>query len=349
MAALVVALLMVALSNGPAAVSHGQANTSGLVIRSLDGKFVRQIPLTGQSNWVPMWSPDGKSLAFAVVENERRVLAVVAREGNTPRVFQEAVSATGQSFKWSPDSQSIGFLDPQRRRLQLLNVATGKVRMVAEDSTANVGSWIWRPDGRSIVAVKTNPGDVPGLRGLRRRVDEITLDGKQRTLLDTATLEGAPGVSFIDPDNIFVRYNASADRFSTNGGARKRLADLVGSVRPTTGAHATAPRSGMWAGLLNVKESGTGKIEFISSRTGERRLVDVPFRFPLPASPEWTPDGRELIVVGQSSGEEVLKLYRVPVDGGVPVLIGSIGENTDGWTNVSPDGKLVVYSVFHGN
>jgi Tol biopolymer transport system component len=317
------------------------------VIRSLDGKSVRQIPLTGESNRFPIWSPDGKSLAFAVREKGRMVLAVVQRDGTTPRVFQDAVTSGGRSFLWSPNSESIGFLDPERHRFQLLNVASGTIRTIVEDSGAQIGNWIWRPDGRSIAAVMTKPGSVPGLRGLRRRVDEITLDGKQRSPLETTTLEGAPGVSFIDAYNIFVRYDSSADRFSLKDGTRQRLSDLTGSVPPSTGVHATTG-SGMWAGLISASDAGPGKVEFISSRTGERRLVDVPFRFP-EASPAWTPDGRELIVIGATPGqEEGLTLCRVPVDGGAPIVIASTGENTDGWTSVSPDGALVAYGIFAG-
>ena len=192
----------------------------------------------------------------------------------------------------------------------------------------------------------TTPGSVPGVLGLKRRVDEITLEGKQRPLLDSASLQDAPGVTFIDAYTIFVRYNASAARLPLNGGASHQLADLPGTVRPSTGVHVTAGGTALWAGLINPVDSDGGKIEFISARTGERRVVDVPFRCPLGASPEWTPDGRELIVVCQPRGEETLTLYRVPVDGGAPRVIAPIGAASDGWTSVSPDGALVAYGLF---
>src|SRR5688572_10012608 len=159
-------------SSGQGPVAARKPLTEGLVIRSLDGKLVRQIPLTGASDRVPMWSPDGKSLAYVARLNGKLVLTVVDREGGTPRVFQEAVSSPGQSFKWSTDSKTIGFLDPDRHRFQLLDIASGKVRVVVEDSSGAIfGSWMWRPDGRSIVSVMASQGTVPGLRGARRRID----------------------------------------------------------------------------------------------------------------------------------------------------------------------------------
>ena len=310
---------------------------------------MRSIPVIGDSNHVPMWSPDGKWLAFQVRENGELVLATVRSDGDAPRVFHDAVSATNQSFKWSPDSRSIGFLDPQRHQFRLLDIATGSVRTIVVDSIAQFGSWIWRPDGRSIAAVLTNPGASPGLRFLRRRVDEITLDGTQRGLLSTDLVSSAPGIVFVDAHAIFVRNDTAAYRVSLEGGdAQQLVGDLAGSVLPSTGAHQTAPSSEVWAGLIKRAGSDVGQIEFISARSGERRVVDVPFRFPLGASPEWTPDGRGLIVVGLPRGQKALKIYLVPVTGAEPRIIATMGEvteATDGWTAVSPDGKSVVYGV----
>jgi dipeptidyl aminopeptidase/acylaminoacyl peptidase len=330
----------------PSAAFFSEADIQRLVIQSLDGTSMRSIPIVGDSNHVPMWSPDGKWLAFQVLEDGQLVLATVRSDGDAPHVFHDAASASNQSFKWSPDSRSIGFLDPQRHQFRLLAIATGSIRTIVVDSTAQIGSWMWRPDGRSISAVMTTPGASPGLRFLRRRVDEITLDGTQRRLLSTELIRSAPGIVFVDALTIFVRNDTAAYRIPLGGGdAHQLVGDLAGSVLPSTGAHATAPNSEVWAGLINRAGSDVGQIEFISARTGERRVVDVPCRFPLGASPEWTPDGRGLIVVGRPRGEKGFKIYLVPASGAEPNIIATIGERTDGWTSISPDGKYVVYGV----
>lgn len=363
------------LRSGRVPAPLARADTQRLVISSLDGKFVRQIPLIGESNHVPMWSPDGKSIAFQVRDNGRNVIAVVQSDGSTPRVFRNVASATAQSARWSPDSRSIGFLDPGRHAFRLLNITTGNIRTVSTDSSAQVGVWIWRPDGRSIAAVMTTPGALPGLRWLQRRVDEITVEGNRRPLLDTAAMRGVPGVTFIDPYTIFFRTDSAAYRMPLSGGPPQRLVDLRGSMRPPTGVHTTAPTSDVWAGLIPGNNFEGGRIEFISAQSGERRVVAVPFRPMAGPSPEWTPSGRELIVAGRppldttrldtatirlfragdtTTVRQLLArnatpvwLYRVPVNGGEPYRIATFG-GTDGWTSVSPDETFVVYGLIDG-
>jgi dipeptidyl aminopeptidase/acylaminoacyl peptidase len=360
------------LKNDSALTPRVFADRQRLVIRSLDGEFIRELPLLGESNHVPVWSPDGKSIAFQVRGSGRNVLAVMRSNGTAPHVFGDAAAAMGQNALWSPDSRFIGFLDPQRHEFRLLNVATGSIRTVATDTAARVGVWKWRADARSIAAVMTMPGSTPGLRSLRRRVDEITLDGARRTLLDTAAMRSVPGVTFVDADTIFVRYDSAAYRRPLDGGGPQRLTDLSAPTQPWAGVHTTAPTSQVWAGVTPGALLHGGRVEFISARTGEHREVVVPFH-PAPGpSPEWTPDGRELVVVGwpledttgitaatirlarngdTTAVRDILArqnastvLYRVTVDGGKSRLIARF-RGMDGWVSVSPDGRSVVYGA----
>ena len=121
----------------------------------------------------------------------------------------------------------------------------------------------------------TTPGASPGLRFLRRRVDEITIEGTRRPLLDTTAMRGVPGVTFIDAYTIFWRGDSAAYRVRLDGGPPRRLSELAGTTRPLTGVHTTAPTSDMWAGLIPGSLLEGGQIEFISARTGERRVVAV--------------------------------------------------------------------------
>lgn len=187
-------------------------------------------------------------------------------------------------------------------------------------------------------------------------------------------MRGVPGVTFIDAYTIFVRYDSAAYRMPLSGGPPQRLSSLVSSTQPYAGVHTTAPTTQLWASVSPGGVLQSGRVEFISARNGERREVLLPFH-PLPGpSPEWTPDGRALVVVGSplqdttglgaetiklaresdtsalrkvdAQSEAITVLYRVPVDGGTPSLIAKF-RATDWWVNVSPDGKYVVHGMIN--
>src|SRR5690242_16896415 len=42
------------------------ADTERLVIRSFDGRIIRRLPAVRESERIPVWSPDGKSIVFQV-------------------------------------------------------------------------------------------------------------------------------------------------------------------------------------------------------------------------------------------------------------------------------------------
>src|SRR3954468_15633143 len=60
-----------------APISQAVPDTQRLVMHSLDGEVVRAIPVLGEWSQVPMWSPDGKAIAFQVYQNGRNMIAVV--------------------------------------------------------------------------------------------------------------------------------------------------------------------------------------------------------------------------------------------------------------------------------
>jgi tricorn protease len=86
---------------------------------------------SGAADRHPAWSPDGLSLAwFSDASGEYELMVGVADGSKPPR----AVTALGPGYRyaphWSPDSKSIAFID-QAMRLQLCDVATGKVKEIA--------------------------------------------------------------------------------------------------------------------------------------------------------------------------------------------------------------------------
>ncbi|MEK6275358.1 MAG: hypothetical protein AABM30_08470 [Actinomycetota bacterium] len=123
---------------------------------SADGSDRR---LVLRNAWSPAWSPDGKRLvvvrnacsdSYSCDDGSPTVLATVRADGTEVReVVLDDEAATGivSSPKWSPDGESIAFID-QESRIKVVSVKgdADRVRQVATGAQ----SLAWSPDGSRI-------------------------------------------------------------------------------------------------------------------------------------------------------------------------------------------------------
>jgi dipeptidyl aminopeptidase/acylaminoacyl peptidase len=316
-----------------------------LEVRPTAGGPAKRLPLIGESNDAPSWSPDGKRIAFTVRDSSRRTLLAISNaDGSNPRVFRDNPTPFGF---WSPDSRFLAQLHRDRPgtvptpgepvTLSVLDVTTGTQRAVVKDSMFN---YRWRDDGKSFVLIRFSP-DVISFY-------ELSLNGKQTKLSDAP--RRSRGMNFIGNSAVFMRSDSGAFIQPVVGGPARRIADIPAGTRPSTSVYSD---DGRWVAgqLLGNGASGrswTSRIELFSVETRARTVLELPFA--MSGLPDFVPGDNSLFVIGRSASNAPVTIYRVPLNGDTPRAFAEIGKverwrGTHHYLSVSPDGKFVAYGA----
>jgi dipeptidyl aminopeptidase/acylaminoacyl peptidase len=290
----------------------------------------------GDSAAGPVWSPDGRVVAFSGREGERSGLMTAAADGSA-LTFIASIEGTnhplpssGDRFAWSPDNRQIAFIsatpgpeadangdpmvitrylykptasegltrfnDNRRLHIFLADLATKQVRQLTSGDYYE-HSIDWSPRGDEIVFV-SNRGPDPD-RFFNYDIFAVKVsDGSIRRLSDTKSAEYRP------------KWSPSGDRIA-----------FQGTTRDLTSSETTMEDTHVW--VMNADGGNRHEVGKIDNRQG---------------APEWSTDGRSLYFTVQDRGSN--RVQRQPVAGGQPVVV-TPGEGTVGGWSVLRDGRIV--------
>jgi Tol biopolymer transport system component len=122
-------------------------------------------PAQVASDTWPVWSPDGRSIAFVRFEGRSSAAFVVRRDGSglrrvsKPDVWMQPV--------WSPDESTLAVvrtLPDERAAIDLVTLRTGRERRLAMGAQP-----AWSPDGRRIVFLRDSGLAIVDVRSRRVR------------------------------------------------------------------------------------------------------------------------------------------------------------------------------------
>jgi len=120
---------------------------------------LRQITDDPYVEIAPVWSPDGKQIAYLSDRSGRFAMYIHDLESGTDRFLAE-VQGSAAGLDWSPDGQRLAYsasFGPRQGRVFVYNLAEGDLEMTGGLISSSVGAPSWSPDNRTIALSTLKP------------------------------------------------------------------------------------------------------------------------------------------------------------------------------------------------
>ena len=303
-----------------------------------------------KSSAAPLWSPDGREIAFASDRDGKRQIFVISPIGGEARQVTKSETAVS-AFRWSPDGKSIAFAAPDAdaKPLKDRKDRYGEFEIVRSDYTRShlwvqpmegaatrltegekfsVGAFSWSPDGTKI-AFTAVPDPTPNSS---RLADIYTVTLASKEVRPLVTTKGADSNPQWSPDGKEIAFQTAAGRELSFKNTRIAAVSADGGEpRVLTQALDEDPQLVRWtargiffearqktASYLYLLDAGTSRI----SRLGENDGLAY-------AQSAVTDDGRTAAFV-RGSATGLAELYFSATDKFRPQALTTLGEQLNG-------------------
>ena len=172
-------------------------HTSDIYVLSLSDTTSKKIVLLKGPDNNPVWSPDGKQIAFVTTnENEfyfyaNRMIAIVAAEGGIATVLTQKFDENANLLEWSREGIWFNGLQKTASHLFLLNPNSQQITKMSEPNTLIASQFSFSKDFKQTAFVLAAPNQMAEIAtGAISGVPKIlTQMGEQLKLFKTSTRE----------------------------------------------------------------------------------------------------------------------------------------------------------------
>jgi tricorn protease len=180
---------------------------------------------TGAHERSPIWSPDGKKIAYFSDASGEYLLTVSPQDGKgEPKTYPLKGSGFYERPSWSPDGKKIAYID-NSRTFSWIDLDSGKVKPVASEAVygpVNTMSLAWSPDSKWLAYTLTNKAYFQTLKlysldeaksypltdGLAE-VAEPAFDASGKYLYFLASTDAGPVKQWFDQSNADIQATHS--------------------------------------------------------------------------------------------------------------------------------------------
>ncbi len=279
----------------------------------------------------PVWSPDGRSLAFSRLSDKRRTIYEVAATGGAVRPLYET-DLVQSEIDWSPDGETIAFTAKGKQGLAAIFLLAREQRRARQITAPSGADEDWgpafSPDGNQLAFVRTNNIMVMPAEGgeLRRLTPE--------PLRILGSLAWAP-------DGQSIIFAAAHDdrsglwRIALSGGLPAPIREAGNTVwNPAVSKRGfrlafELSNSARSISQMGLYPPGQKARVLVTSLSGEN------------AGQQLSPDGRRLVFQSDRTGG--LDIWVSDRNGQNAIQLTAMG--TAGTPRWSPDGKEIAFDV----
>jgi Tol biopolymer transport system component/DNA-binding winged helix-turn-helix (wHTH) protein len=346
-----------------------------IYIKDVGGTGMRRLTTDQAFDTSPVWSPDGRWLAFLRRLEVGFTVVLISADGGPERMLGTATDG----LAWTPDGRFLTISDRPRPgalpRIHLLAVNTGQKQPIATDFDApgeDARSAV-SPDGKTVAFIRyfgeigeifTVPvgGGAPRqVTSDKARCDSLAWWPDGSGIIFASTRGGEYSPWWVAPDGgapvpipslgvpcrdltiaptgtrmAYRRVESDLNIFRMEFFSTKPADCILDSTQVDD-----SPQISSDGGRLVFTSGRSGHLEIWTAGPDGRNLIRIThFDGPQVGSPRWSPDGKTIVFDSRKIGES--DIFLVPADGGDPKLLteGTFRNVLPSW---SRDGKWIYF------
>ncbi len=247
----------------------------------------------------PVWSPDGRYLAYLSDNKEKQTLGIYDAERDVWQVSAGPV-ALGDMPVWSPDSQLVAFVceESAQQTICLSNYDGDLIEQVSGLPAGNLGGLSWSPDGTMLLFHVVN--------GTESEVYRYTLHS--RDILNLTYRAGENRSPAWSPDGHTIAF------VSGDGQERGIYTLPIDSNQARIWVQADILDGPVWSpdgSQIAFSQVIDGERRVCTIAVGETQAICAPKDG---IQPVWSPDGSSLVYESRQTKSSELYLFRMGTD-----------------------------------
>ncbi|RLD90994.1 MAG: hypothetical protein DRJ29_14695, partial [Bacteroidetes bacterium] len=320
-------------------------------------------PLLDLSDAYPVWSPDGRNIAFLRLENKTENnkiesftnIYTIPADGGTPKKVSSVNDiVTYGRIDWSPDGKWIGFFSADKT-IKIIPAGGGNSKVVVNDVDAHLHFGLsFSPEGDKITysnkeklyVVDLNTGNAEEIRtGLDAlpTMPDWSPDGSK--IAFCAFSEGETDLWFMED---FLPLEDLPQRNETEDFMIRKVIDgtgagFVGGNPSPDGKYFAFVDWSTYPNDIVIKEIGTKKEIHLKNQTDLNYEGDTGD----PYFPIWSPDSKKIAYTWENEDENFYELRVIEIDNSEPDVLIRVSYR-EGWVQAedwSPDGQHILVQL----